>query len=93
MLRSSQMLADVLPRARELDSTLDEAKVTVAMLRLDAIWNQLFPAEQQRILRLMIEKVIVSPDSMEVRLRANGIERVVQELQPANDGVVDEAVA
>src|SRR5690606_41118417 len=28
------------------DPTLDEAKITVAMTRLDAIWNQLFPAEQ-----------------------------------------------
>ena len=40
----------------------------------------------------MIERVIVSPDSMEVRLRANGIERVVRELQPAVD-VPDEVAA
>ena len=53
------------------------------MTQLDAIWDQLFPAEQTRIVKLLVEKVIVSPTDLEVRLRANGIERVVLELQPA----------
>ena len=60
----------------------DEAKITVAMTRLDAIWDQLFPAEQTRIVKLLVEKVIVSPNDLEVRLRANGIERLVLELRP-----------
>ena len=55
---------------------------TVAMTRLDAIWDQLFPAEQTRIVKLLVEKVIVSPNNLEVRLRANGIERLVLELRP-----------
>ncbi len=93
MLRAPEMLADVLPRARELDPTLDEAKVSVAMLRLDAIWEQLFPAEQMRIVKLMVEKVIVSPDNMEVRLRANGVERVVLELLPAAERLPDAVAA
>ncbi len=61
---------------------MDEAKITVAMTRLDAIWDQLFPAEQTRIVKLLVEKVIVSPNDLEVRLRANGIERLVLELRP-----------
>jgi site-specific DNA recombinase len=36
------------------------------MTRLEGIWDQLFPAEQQRIVRLLIEKVIVSPNDLEV---------------------------
>ena len=50
--------------------------------------------EQQRIVRLLIEKVIVSPDDLEVRFRPNGIEVLALELQPepaAED--VQEAVA
>ena len=50
--------------------------------------------EQQRIVRLLIEKVIVSPDDLEVRFRPNGIEVLALELQPepvAED--VEEAVA
>lgn len=81
ILRAPNLLSDLVPQAMKLDPTLDEAKVTVAMKRLDLIWDQLFPAEQTRIVKLLIEKVIVSPSDLEVRLRANGIEQLVQELQ------------
>ena len=81
ILRAPNLLSDLVPQAKKLDPTLDEAKVTVAMTRLDLIWDQLFPAEQTRIVKMLIEKVIVSPSDLEVRLRANGIEQLVQELQ------------
>jgi hypothetical protein len=93
LLRSPALLSEVLPRAIELDPSLDEAKVTVAMTRLDVIWDQLFPAEQARIVKLLVEKVIVSPNDLEVRLRANGIERVVLELQPASANQSEEVAA
>ncbi|WP_205948709.1 hypothetical protein [Pseudoxanthomonas sp. SGT-18] len=63
------------------------------MTRLDAIWDQLFPAEQSRIVRLLVEKVIVSPNDLEVRLRANGIERLVLELRPEPVKQTEEALA
>lgn len=93
VLRSPDLLGDILPRAIELDPSLDEAKVTVAMTRLDTIWDQLFPAEQTRIVKLLVEKVIVSPNDLEVRLRANGIERLVLELQPTGTAQPEEALA
>ncbi|MGH8523990.1 MAG: hypothetical protein ACREXY_07165 [Gammaproteobacteria bacterium] len=40
------------------------------MSRLDQIWNQLFPAEQRRIVRLLVEKVIVSAMVADVVSRA-----------------------
>ncbi len=82
ILRAPDLVGNVVPEAIKLDPTLDAAKVTLAMTRLDAIWDQLFPAEQTRIVKLLVEKVIVSPNDLEVRLRANGIERLVLELRP-----------
>ena len=81
ILRSPAVLAEIVPQAKKLDPTLDEGKITVAMTRLDEIWNQLFPVEQARIVKLLIEKVIVSPNDLEVRLRANGIERLALEMR------------
>jgi site-specific DNA recombinase len=82
ILRAPDLLGDVLSQATKLDPTLDEAQVTVAMTRLDAIWDQLFPAEQTRIIKLLVEKVIVSPTDLEVRLHANGLECLVLDLRP-----------
>ncbi len=81
ILRAPNLLSDLVPQAIKLDPTLDEAKVTVAMTRLDVIWDQLFPAEQTRIVKMLVEKVIVSANDLEVRLRANGIEQLIRELQ------------
>ena len=93
VLRTPELLHEIVPQAIKLDPTLDEAKVTVAMTRLDVIWDQLFPAEQTRIVKLLVEKVIVSPNDLEVRLRANGIERLVLELQPAAVARSEEVLA
>lgn len=93
ILRAPDLLREVLPQAIKLDPTLDEAKVIVAMTRLDAIWEQLFPAEQTRIVKLLVEKVIVSSNDLEVRLRANGIERLVLEMSPKPIAQQEEALA
>jgi hypothetical protein len=93
ILRAPNLLGDMLPQAIKLDPTLDEAKITVAMTRLDAIWGQMFPVEQSRIVKLLVEKVIVSPNDLEVRLRANGIERLVLELRPEPTNQAAEALA
>jgi hypothetical protein len=92
-LRAPELIQEMLPHAIELDPTLDEAKITVAMTRLDAIWDQLFPAEQSRIVQLLVEKVIVSPNDLEVRLRATGIERLVLELRSETDDQLEEMAA
>ena len=49
------------------------------MTRVDEIWEQLFPDEQARIVKLLVEKVIVSLNDIEVRLQPNGIERLALE--------------
>ena len=87
------MIGEIVPQAIALNDKLDEAQITVAMTRLHIIWEQLFPAEQTRIVKLLVEKVIVSPTNIELRLRANGIEQVVMELQPGKVDVDEEVMA
>lgn len=44
-------------------------------------------------MKFLVEKVIVSPNDLEVRLRANGIERLVLELLPEPANQQEEAMA
>jgi DNA invertase Pin-like site-specific DNA recombinase len=87
LMRAPEMLADITKRAVELDAELDEAQVTCAMTRLDEIWDQLFPAEQQRIVRLLVERIVVAPDGLEVRLRPAGLDSLARELSPEREEV------
>jgi len=81
------MVEEAARRAVRLDPTLDEAQVTVAMMRMDKVWEQLFPDEQARIVKLLVEKVIVSPNDIEVRLRPNSIERLALEFRHSAEEV------
>jgi site-specific DNA recombinase len=44
------------------------------------VWDELYPAEQARILRLLIERIDVAPDGISVTLHAAGIRSLVAEL-------------
>ena len=46
-----------------------------------SLWAELFPAEQARILKLLVERVDVMVDGLEVRLRAEGLASLVAELR------------
>ena len=69
--------------AQPIDTELIElTDVTDALQRIDPIWEVLHPNEQRRVLELLVGTITVSKDNVEVRFRANGIEQVVEELEP-----------
>jgi hypothetical protein len=45
------------------------------------LWEELFAAEQARIVRLLVERVDLSSNGIEVRLRAEGLQTLVEELR------------
>jgi site-specific DNA recombinase len=55
--------------------------VREALADFDRIWTELFPAEQARLVRLLVERVDVSELGIRVRLRTDGLRDVIHELQ------------
>jgi hypothetical protein len=47
---------------------------------LEPVWDELYPAEQARILRLLIERSDVAPDGISVTLHAAKVRSLVAEL-------------
>ena len=60
--------------------TITEKDVSAAFERIDPIWAELFPAEQERIIRLLVETVLVSADGLELHLRADGLAEFATEV-------------
>jgi site-specific DNA recombinase len=60
---------------------ITEGDVHEALGRLDPLWEELFPAEQARIVQLLIERVDVSPDGADIRLRTEGLTNLVADLR------------
>ena len=46
------------------DTELEEGDVIEALGALEPVWDELYPAEQARILRLLIERIDVAPDGI-----------------------------
>jgi site-specific DNA recombinase len=62
------------------NAMLEESDVIEALGALDPVWDELYPAEQARVLRLLIERIDVAPDGISVTLHAAGIRSLVAEL-------------
>jgi DNA invertase Pin-like site-specific DNA recombinase len=65
-------------RVEQGDVTEDEARE--ALLQLELLWDELFPAEQARILQLLVERVDVRMHAVEVQLRPNGLTGLVRDV-------------
>ncbi len=51
-----------------------------ALERFDPLWDELFPAERARIVRLLVERVEIGPASADIRLRVAGLTSLVRDL-------------
>ena len=47
----------------------------------DIPWDELFPAEQARIVRLLVDRVDIGEHAADVRLRMDGLAGLVREIQ------------
>jgi hypothetical protein len=57
-----------------------EQEVVGSLRSLDPIWEQLFPQERERIVRLLVRRVDVYPERAELQIRAEGLASLVAEL-------------
>ena len=81
LLRAPEMVVRVWRAAWLEDEWIDEREVVEALQRLDPLWDQLFPAEQARIVQLLVERVVVRLDGLEISLRVEGLASIVEDLR------------
>jgi hypothetical protein len=81
VLRAPEVIVRTWRAACLEDQAIDERAVVEALQRLDPLWDQLFPAEQARILQLLVERIVVRLDGLEISLRVEGISSVVEDLR------------
>jgi DNA invertase Pin-like site-specific DNA recombinase len=80
LLRQPEIVVGTWIAAKAEDPDLTEADVRGALARLEPLWDELFPAEQQRIVRSLVERVTVGLDGADIRLRVEGLASLVRDL-------------
>src|SRR5579884_649307 len=84
LLRTPEMVARTLRAVRAVAGEAaapSREETSAALRRIDKVWEELFPAEQARILHLLVERLEVGTDGVDLRLRAEGLHSVVAELR------------
>jgi DNA invertase Pin-like site-specific DNA recombinase len=81
LIASPEIASRVLEAWRQSTDSVDERAVIEALRRFDSLWASLFPAEQARIVRLLVDRVTVSSQGLAVDLRNNGIATLVRDLR------------
>ncbi len=80
LLRTPEIIVASWRAMRIHDATTSEAEVREALLNFDPLWDELFPAEQARIVQLLVERVDVQPDGLEIKLRVDGLQTLAADL-------------
>ena len=89
LLRQPEVVVGTWLAARADDPDLTESEVCEALHRLDPLWDELFPAEQARIVRLLVERVVdVGPTGADIRLRTAGLAGLVRDLRTIGSDVL-----
>ena len=81
LLAAPALVARTWATAKQGDNEITEREVTTLLADFATVWNELFPAEQARIVQLLVERVDVQEDALEVRIRAQGLASLVAEAQ------------
>ena len=81
LFRTQEVIVGTWMAARGEDSDVTEAAAREALLHLDPLWDELFPAEQARIVRLLVERVEISPTGADIKLRLDGLASLMRDLR------------
>ena len=80
MFRQPEIVAGTGKAARARADDITEADARAALQQLDPLWDELFPAEQARIVALLVERVDIGTDGLNVRLRVDGLGSLAREM-------------
>ena len=82
-----EIIARTWAAAKAEDVSPPEREVVKTVTDFAPLWDELFPAEQARIVRLLVERVDISPNGMQLRLRAEGLQTLIEQLRARMDEV------
>jgi hypothetical protein len=86
IFRQTEIVAGTWKAARAHTADITEADARAALHQLDPLWDELFPAEQARIVALLVERVDIGAEGLNVRLRVDGLGSLAREMLSGNIG-------
>lgn len=80
LLQTPEVIVQTWRTARKQRQDVNEKDVRDALLGFDELWNELFPAEQARIVELLVERADLRSDKLDITLKIEGLTSLANQL-------------
>jgi site-specific DNA recombinase len=81
VFRQPEIVAGTWKAASPHDADITEDEARDALIQFDPLWDELFPAEQARIVQLLVERVDIGLGGLDVGLRVDGLSGLMREMR------------
>ena len=85
LFKSPEIIVQTWRATEAKGQNMTESEVRATLQNIHPLWEHLFPAEQSRIIRLLVERVVVYPEGVDIHFHFNGICSLAQEVKPGLD--------
>lgn len=80
LIRSPEIVAQTIEAVRAEAPDTSEGEIVGILDQFWGLWATLIPAEQARVIRLLVERVVVRPDGVAITLHAAGLGQIAREM-------------
>ena len=77
VLRTPEVMSQAIREVVALDPEADAPQVIQTLQSIEPVWDELFPAEQARIVQLLVERVTVSPTGLRIDMKTAGMKELI----------------
>ncbi|MBR0931252.1 recombinase family protein, partial [Bradyrhizobium diazoefficiens] len=81
LLQTPEVIVQTWRALRKHNAEISESEVRSALVSFDELWDELFPAEQARIIQLLVERIDIHAERMDITLNIQGLTSLSSELQ------------
>ena len=81
LLQAPEIVIQTWRATRKQRPDVTENDVRAALTEFEDLWSELFPAEQARIVDLLVERIDLKPDTLDITLKIEGLTSLCAELQ------------
>lgn len=85
ILQTPEVVTQVLATLKTDEPGISETSAVAALHDFDTLWTKLFPREQARIIQLLVRRITVTAEGLEVDIRREGIAGVIREMLAPKD--------
>jgi hypothetical protein len=82
VLQAPEVMSQAIREVVALDPAADAQQVITTLQSIEPVWDELFPAEQARIIQLLVERVTVSPTGLRIDMKTAGMRELIQSVMP-----------